>query len=452
MEFRKEKSEKSKEIIRKQFQSDILNAKTGYYKKEKISPITPKPNESRDKMKEFIPKYKEIRPNIRLFNDLLSHRQKLDLSINDLRPNLNRQNSEVQVLRGYTKIIKDNCFDEKGNFSARKRYRFEFYGKENINNKTFNKSFNNTIKDKRNKSYKRFFKSSLYIQKIPHNTKNVKSCKDIFSESKNMKNLLQTPRKISNKNLKSPQDEIKIVKNNINLTKINNNKINQLKLASNQTTKRKSLNSNNTVDEKLNYGHPKDLNKEFYTKTNNPVKNNRIIKKDNDEKEYFNIEIENTNIHYKEPIIDQKKLKQIFLKNGLHVYDFNEDGMNILSKDKKIEAKLRKNKKDDNFDKNYRNVVRELNKINVKVNRCGIINETGFINKNAQRKRKGTPGKNLCKNKENKDENTKLNTGLNIGLNNGFTIKRDKYILPQENKDYKNGYNYKMKYFNHNKK
>ena len=261
-----------------------------------------------------------------------------------------------------------------------------------------------------------------------------------------MKNLFQTPRKISNKNLKSPQDENKKIKNNINLTKINNNKLNQLKPTSNQITKRKS------IDEKLNYGHPKDLNKEFYTKTNNPVKNNRMVKKDNDEKEYFNIEIENANILYKEPLIDQKKLKQIFLKNGLHIYDFNEDGMNILSKDKKIEAKLRKNKKDDNFDKNYRNVVRELNKINVKVNRCGIINETGFINKNVQRKRKGTPGKNLCKNKENKDENTKINTGLNIGLNNGFTIKRDKYILPQENKDYKNGYNYKTKYFNHNKK
>ena len=75
------------------------------------------------------------------------------------------------------------------------------------------------------------------------------------------------------------------------------------------------------------------------------------------------------------------------MKNGLHLYDLNEDGMNNLFKDKKIQAKLRKNKKDDNFDKNYRNVVRELNKINVKVNKCGMINDTGFINKNAQRKR-----------------------------------------------------------------
>ena len=118
--------------------------------------------------------------------------------------------------------------------------------------------------------------------------------------------------------------------------------------------------------------------------------------------------------------------------------------MNDLFYDKKFEAKLRKNKKDENFDRNYRNVVRELNKINVKINRCGIVNDTGFLNNKAQRKRKGTPGKNLIKNKENKDENTKLNRG--------FGLKRDKYIQPQQNKDYKNGYNYKIKYFNHNKK
>jgi surface protein len=241
-------------------------------------------------------------------------------------------------------------------------------------------------------------------------------------------------------NFKSPQYDNKKVKTNINFIKIENNKLDQLKSPSQPTTNRKIKN------EKINYAHRKDLNKEFYEKTNQPIKKNKIFlkKKDNDEKEYFHIEIKNEDVHHKEPLIDRKKLKQIFLKNGLHIYDFNDDGMNILSKDKKIEAKLRKNKKDEDFDKNYRNVIRELNKINVKVNRCGLLNETGFINKNAQKKRKGTPGKILCKNNENKDENTKLNPV--------FTIKRDKYILPQENKDYKNGYNYKMKVFNHNKK
>ena len=432
MEFRKEKTEKSKELIRKQFQSDILNISSGYYKTEKILPVTPKPNECRDKMKEFIPKYKEIKPSIRLFNNLLSHNQKYNINASDIRPNLTRQNSEVQILRGYTKTIKDNCFDEKGNFSARKRYRLEFFGKENIN-KTFNKSFSQSIKEKRNTSNKKLFNNYLlYKQKTLNNTKRINSCRNLFLfGNKNIKKIEKTPKKNikNNYNFKSPEYETNKIKDKINFKKIDNNKISQ-------STNKKITN------EKKNYFRPRDLNKEFYTKRNEPVKSNRITKKDNDEKEYFNIEINNIDIN--QNIVDQKKLKQIFLKNGLHLYDLNEDGMNNLFKDKKIQAKLRKNKKDDNFDKNYRNVVRELNKINVKVNKCGMINDTGFINKNAQRKRKGTPGKNLYKNKENKDENTKLNSR--------FTIKRDKYILPQENKDYKNGYNYKMKYFNHNKK
>ena len=432
MEFRKEKTEKSKELIRKQFQSDILNISSGYYKTEKILPVTPKPNECRDKMKEFIPKYKEIKPSVRLFNDLLSHNQKFNISVSDIKPNLTRQNSEVQILRGYTKTIKDNCFDEKGNFSARKRYRLEFFGKENIN-KTFNKSFSQSIKEKRNTSNKKLFNNySLYKQKTLNNTKRINSCRNLFLfGNKNIKKIEKTPKKNikNNYNFKSPEYESNKIKDKINFKKIDNNKISQ--------------SSNKKItNEKKNYFRPRDLNKEFYTKRNEPVKSNRITKKDNDEKEYFNIEINNIDIN--QNIVDQKKLKQIFLKNGLHLYDLNEDGMNNLFKDKKIQAKLRKNKKDDNFDKNYRNVVRELNKINVKVNKCGMINDTGFINKNAQRKRKGTPGKNLYKNKENKDENTKLNSR--------FTIKRDKYILPQENKDYKNGYNYKTKYFNHNKK
>ena len=432
MEFRKEKTEKSKELIRKHFQSDILNISSGYYKTEKILPVTPKPNERRDKMKEFIPKYKEMKPSIRLFNDLLSHNQKYNINVSDIKPNLTRQNSEVQILRGYTKIIKDNCFDEKGNFSSRKRYRLEFFGKDNIN-KTFNRSFSQSIKEKRNTSNKKLFNNhSLYKQKTLNNIRRINSYRNLFPiENKNIKKIEKTPKKNikNNYNFKSPEYETNKIKDKINFAKIDNNKINQ-------STNKKLTN------EKKNYFHPKDLNKVFYTKRDEPIKSNRITKRDNDEKEYFNIEIKNDDIN--QNIVDQKKLKQIFLKNGLHLYDVNEDGMNNLFKDKKIQAKLRKNKKDEKFDKNYRNVVRELNKINVKVNKCGMINDTGFINKNAQKKRKGTPGKNLYKNKENKDENTKLNSR--------FTIKRDKYILPQENKDYKNGYNYKMKYFNHNKK
>ena len=68
------------------------------------------------------------------------------------------------------------------------------------------------------------------------------------------------------------------------------------------------------------------------------------------------------------------------------------------------------------------------------MNRLGLIYENCIFNKNSKI-RKGTPGKNLRKN------NSKINYG----------IKRDKYILPQQNKDYKNGYKYNMNYYNHGK-
>ena len=142
--------------------------------------------------------------------------------------------------------------------------------------------------------------------------------------------------------------------------------------------------------------------------------------------------------------MNEKKIKEIFYKNGLHIYDFNEDGMNILKRDKKMEAKLRKNKTDENFDKNYRKAIRELNKINIVINKREIMNEKGFESKVVKKKRKGTPGKVLFNQKEKKDENTKLNTG--------FGFKKNKDILPQKNTNYKNHYNYKTIHFDHKKK
>ena len=93
------------------------------------------------------------------------------------------------------------------------------------------------------------------------------------------------------------------------------------------------------------------------------------------ENDDYYIEIKNdNNENTKNNIyVDKKKLTQIFLKNGLHIYNFKEDGANILSNKAKFEAKLRRNNEDENFDKNYRNVVKELNKINIKVNRVGLI-------------------------------------------------------------------------------
>ena len=166
-------------------------------------------------------------------------------------------------------------------------------------------------------------------------------------------------------------------------------------------------------------------------KNENKTQNKNISENDDDD-----IEIKNENNDNKKNniYVDKKKLKQIFLKNGLHIYNFNEDGVNVLSNKEKFKSKLRKNKNDENFDKNYRNVVKELNKINIKVNRVGLIYDNCIFNKNSKI-RKGTPGKNLKK--------------FNIKLNYG--IKRDKYVLPQTNQDYKNGYKYNLNHFNHKK-
>ena len=187
MEYRKEKSQHSKDLIRKHFQSDILNVSTGYYKTEKLLPVTPKPNESRNKVKEFVPRFKMEKPNMRLFNDLLSHQQKSNLSFREFKPPVKRQNSEVNVLRKYTKAIQDTCYDEQGNFSAKKRFRLEFYGKQNVNlnlhktfNKSHNKSLNKTIKDKRKESINKTHFSTLYLHKAPLHNPKVKSCKSIY--------------------------------------------------------------------------------------------------------------------------------------------------------------------------------------------------------------------------------------------------------------------------------
>ena len=95
-----------KELLHKQYhQSDILNIKTGYYKTENIYPITPKPTESNKKIKEFIPHYKEIKPRLRLYNDLLGHFNNKTFIINDLKLPLKRQYSEIQNLRKYNKTI-----------------------------------------------------------------------------------------------------------------------------------------------------------------------------------------------------------------------------------------------------------------------------------------------------------------------------------------------------------
>jgi hypothetical protein len=508
MENRRELSEKSRKLIAKQFKSDILNTSTGYYKKEMIFPVTPKPNEVRPKVIEFIPKYKEIKPSEMWLNNLLSDQQKHNnLIMQNLKQIENKKNPELEALRQREKTIKDNCYDRRGNFSARKRHLLEFYGIETMYNTARSLSNSKSIKEARK------LNRSFFIQKIPKsldiNSYDKESFKDNYNYTEysnrdntreknnndaidiiNQDDTINKGNKedniilngafinrrliIKNKmdkkfNKKSRNNNIFKIKNNlsgtsnnlVNSFNIKNHKekgINRIILPVEDNNKsfnntKKNLNMIKYSLEKQNkkkinqkqFFHPKDLNKVFYTQTNKPAKSNRLDKseRDNEEKEYFNIEIKQLE-PLKKDSMNEKKIKEIFCKNGLHIYDFNQDGMNILKRDKKMEAKLRKNKKDENFDRNYRKAIRELNKINIGINKTEIMNEKGFKSKEIRKKRKGTPGKVLFNKKEQKDENTKLNTG--------FGFKRDKDIIPQKNNNYKNLYNYKMNHYNHKNK
>ena len=420
MEFRKEL------ILKNFYKSDIFNIKTGYYKTENILPITPKPTETRKGIKEFIPNYKKVIPKLRLYNDLAGHVHKRNYSLNNISLHLKRQNSDIQALRKYNKTIRENCFDEKGNFSAKKRFMFEFYGKDDKNNLYKN----NTIQIKRNKSIKEMRKTrlkklykNLSINKEELNVldinknksyKRIYSYGDINQKEKHYLDYNNYGKKIEN--IPQKQKKCKNINNSINQDNI-------------QKKGKKNFSSFKS-NERKNSFNIKNTNKKT-NKNENNIKNKNTLENDD---YYIEIKNENNNSKKNSIFVDKKKLKQIFHKNGLHLYNLNESGANILLNNEKFEAKLRKNKDDENFDKNYRNVVRELNKINIKVNRVGLIYENCIFNKNSKI-RKGTPGKNLKK--------------YNIKLN--YAIKRDKYILPQQNQDYKNGYKYNLNHYNHKK-
>ena len=378
MENRKELSEKSKKLIAKQFKSDILNISTGYYKKEKIFPITSKPNESKPKVNKFIPKFKEIKPSEMRINNLLSDQQKHNkVMMQNLKLVQNKKNPELDSMRKRTKIIKDNCYDERGNFSARKRHLLEFYGIENVNYKPSKESNMRNIRDSRNK-----LNRSLPFQRIPKlfdseaisiNSNENKS--NFFNDKDNLNNNLHNYEKENINLIEDYFNNIKIVKN-YNFKKFSRNKNSDLSNNLSSASKEDFENSINSIKNKekmfhriktdinftdinsnkneqnkekvkktsihKNFYYPKELNKVFYTHTNNPVRSNRLNKneRDNEEKEYFSIEIRNSDSIPNGVLASPKKVKEIFYKNGLHIYDFNEDGMNILSTKKKMEMKL----------------------------------------------------------------------------------------------------------------
>ena len=509
MENRKELSEKSKKLIAMQFKSDVLNKSTGYYKKEKIFPITSKPNELRIKFKKFIPHFNEITPTERKFNNLLSGKQRYNsLIINNKKFEPNK-NEELEIKRKRAKTIRDNCYDEKGNFSCKKRFFFEFYGINNINREKYNNSEfnndNNSLKDIKNakedeekkeqndinfddnininyKNIKRKRIRKLFLFKS-RNENNCKNDNDIklnyekFNTVNEDKGISLIFNELNRKNKKNHLlDNIK----ERHLKKISRNKpqINYNDLYLSTLTNREIQNTTsniiipnniyNRIQTDITFNNTfsynpreipkykiKDISSVFYTKTNYPIKNIKIKQdmKNKDEKKYHNLEFKIKNNKFNiEPSssnkIDKKNIKEIFYKNGLHIYDLNEDNMNILSYDKNIKEKLRKNKGHINYEKNYINISEFLDNKEIKLEKNKKLDEKEFQNKVVKRKRKGTPGKVLYDNRFHKDENTKINTGKKI---KNLQNKKSKNILPQNNIDYKNHFKFKEKYFNHNK-
>ena len=134
MEFRREKSEKSKELIKIHSKSDIFNIETEYYKTENIYPISPKPNEIGKKLIEFTPKYPNTTHFQRKFDYSLSVKQKRDNNILNLRPSHSLKKFELEGQRSRYNDVKDYCLDKKGNFSSRKLYVLDIYGTRDILN------------------------------------------------------------------------------------------------------------------------------------------------------------------------------------------------------------------------------------------------------------------------------------------------------------------------------
>ena len=422
MEFRKEKSVKSKELIKKHSKSDIFNIESGYYKTENIYPITPKPNELGRILIEFSPKYPEKKHFERYFENSLSNLQKSTDEFLKLKPSRTLQNFDLEKKRTRNKVIRGYCYDKKGNFSSRQLYMLDLYGsvdvisnskkkyfysKKNINN---NNIRNRSIKDKRK-----------LLNKSSNNNNNNKDLKLKEHKkrilNKNNKNYLsnlsinQTNFSIRNNfNIKDKKDEIKIKKKQIytNINKnnnINNNKnhridnninddlsqINSLimKLSSNQ--KKETLNYiKNLIDNQYEISKKNKSENYPQNKSSNAQNINTkffrrkfVLNKEAQDYDIYNIKIKNNN---KNKIIDGKLVKNILYKNSLHAYNFDEDeGNQFMYEKNTITARLRQQKGDQDFDKRYQKAENDLNKKEIKMDKLKKVNY-------GKKKRKGTPG------------------------------------------------------------
>ena len=240
MENRRDLSEKSKKLIAKHFNSDILNKSTGYYKTEHIYPIASKPNELKIKLEKFVPNFKEEKAVERHFNDLLSEKQRNNSFILKYKKLLPYKNEELEIERKRNKTIKDNCYDKKGKFSSRRRFILEFYGIEKLNNNfeygDINTN-NNIIKNERDTS-KEEEKENKNINRVSGEFNNLKRKKfrELILKSRNLYNNYDNENDSIIKN--NNEEKFNTVNNNIEnnsfVNNFNENKYNKITRNKNQ--------------------------------------------------------------------------------------------------------------------------------------------------------------------------------------------------------------------------
>ena len=362
MEFRPEKSKKSKELIKIHSKSDIFNIETEYYKTENIFPISPKPTEIGKKLIEFTPKYPDMTHFQRKFDYSLSVKQKRDNKILSLRPSHSLKKFELEGQRSRYKDVKEFCIDKKGHLSSRKLYVLDIYGPRDIlnnNNKSYLFEINDrNIKEKRKyleQKSKGFENVCLYKQKTYNNNLYIYGPK-IFRNNYNNEDSLKKNNKIRKDNFNKDIEEIDSL-------------ITQLT----SSQKKETLNYIKNLLDKKN--EPNELNKnvnnsnEFYKN----ISNKAYIKK-----------IPNISSFLK----SNNKDSQVNEKNNTERKANNNNEI----KNSKKPDKSKKLKRYGNFEKRIEKAKKDLNRITL---------NNYFIHNN-KKKRKGTPGNEL-KHKQKKE-------------------------------------------------
>ena len=366
MEFRREKSEKSKELIKIHSKSDIFNIETEYYKTENIYPISPKPNEIGKKLIEFTPKYPNTTHFQRKFDYSLSVKQKRDNNILNLRPSHSLKKFELEGQRSRYNDVKDYCLDKKGNFSSRKLYILDIYGTRDILNYD-------------NKSY-------LFEEK------NIKEKRKYLEQkSKGFENVCQYKQKTYNNNMymygpkilrDNYYNEDSVKKNNRVNKDIFNKDIEEIDSLITQLTssqKKETLNYIKNLLDKKN--ETNELNKngtgsnDFYKS----ISNKAYIKK-----------IPNITNFLKS---NQKETQKDSQVNEKYNTERKSNNKNEITNSKKTN-KSRKLKRYENFEKRIEKAKKDLNRITL----------SNYFIPNNKKKRKGTPGNELKYKNKNKKE------------------------------------------------